>query len=401
MPFASIEEAAADMRDGRMVIIVDDEDRENEGDLVCAAELVTPEAVNFMATHARGLICMPLTEERCDELHLTMQVADNTSFLGTAFTVSIEARKGVTTGISAADRATTILTAVDPQTRPQDLARPGHIFPLRAKKGGVLMRPGQTEASVDLARIAGLYPAGVVCEIMNEDGTMARLPQLEVFAATHGLKIISVADLVRYRMRKEVLVRRTAETELPTVYGHFRAIAFENIINGETHLAMVMGDVRTDEPVLVRVHTENVTFAMFGSLIGDTGFQLQTSLEKIAAEGRGVVLYLRQREHGLDLVHQLRTYALMQERDLSLQDASVVTGYGANRDYGVGAQILHELGLSRIMLLTNNPPRVAALEGFELEVVGNVPLGMPATEKETARASRQPASPPTGESSRG
>jgi 3,4-dihydroxy 2-butanone 4-phosphate synthase/GTP cyclohydrolase II len=401
MPFASIEDAAADLRDGRMIIIVDDEDRENEGDLVCAAEKITPEIINFMATHARGLICMPLTEERCDELHLTMQVADNTSFLGTAFTVSIEARKGVTTGISAADRATTILTAVDPQTRPQDLARPGHIFPLRAKKGGVLMRPGQTEASVDLARIAGLYPAGVVCEIMNEDGTMARLPQLEVFAATHGLKIISVADLVRYRMRKEVLVRRTAETELPTVYGHFRAIAFENIINGETHLAMVMGDVRTDEPVLVRVHTENVTFAMFGSLIGDTGFQLQTSLEKIAAEGRGVVLYLRQREHGLDLVHQLRTYALMQERDLSLQDASVVTGYGANRDYGVGAQILHELGLSRIMLLTNNPPRVAALEGFELEVVGNVPLGMPATEKETARASRQPASPPTGESSRG
>jgi 3,4-dihydroxy 2-butanone 4-phosphate synthase/GTP cyclohydrolase II len=371
-----------------MIIIVDDEDRENEGDLACAAELVTPEVINFMATHARGLICMPLTEERCDELHLTMQVADNTSFLGTAFTVSIEARKGVTTGISASDRATTILTAVDPKTRPQDLARPGHIFPLRARKGGVLVRPGQTEASVDIARIAGLYPAGVVCEIMNEDGTMARLPQLEAFAELHDLKIISVADLVRYRMRKEVLVRRAAETELPTVYGHFRAVAFENIINGETHLAMVMGDVRTDEPVLVRVHTENVTFAMFGSLIGDTGFQLQTALEKIAAKGRGVVLYLRQREHGLDLVHQLRTYALMQEKEISLQDASVITGYGANRDYGVGAQILHELGLRRIMLLTNNPPKVAALEGFELEVVGNVPLGFPATEKETAAAQK-------------
>lgn len=396
MPFASIEEAAADIRDGRMIIIVDDEDRENEGDLVCAAEKITPEIINFMATHARGLICMPLTEERCDELHLTMQVADNTSFLGTAFTVSIEARKGVTTGISAQDRATTILTAVDPKTRPQDLARPGHIFPLRARKGGVLVRPGQTEASVDIARIAGLYPAGVVCEIMNEDGTMARMPQLEEFARRHDLKIISVAGLVRYRMRKEVLVRRAAETILPTVYGQFRAVAFENVINGEMHMAMVMGEVETDEPVLVRVHTENVTFAMFGSLIGDTGFQLQTALEKIAAEGRGVVLYLRQREHGLDLIHQLRTYALMQERELTLQEASLITGYGANRDYGVGAQILHELGLRRIRLLTNNPPRVAALEGFELEVVGNVPLGAPAAEH-VGRLSRQQKSPVPGE----
>ena len=378
MPFASIEDAAADLRDGRMIIIVDDEDRENEGDLVCAAEKVTPEAINFMATYARGLICMPLTEERCDELHLTMQVADNTSFLGTAFTISIEARRGVTTGISAQDRAMTILTAVDPKTRPQDLARPGHVFPLRARKGGVLVRPGQTEASVDMARIAGLYPAGVICEIMNPDGTMARLPELEEFAREHNLKIISVADLVRYRIRKETLVRRAAETELPTVYGRFRAVAFENVVNGEVHLAMVMGDVTTSEPVLVRVHTENVTFAMFGSLIGSTGFQLQTSLEKIAAAGRGVVLYLRQREHNLDLVHQLRTYALMQERGLSLQDASIETGYGANRDYGVGAQILHELGLRRILLLTNHPPRVAALEGFDLEVVGNVPLGSPA-----------------------
>ena len=378
MPFASIEEAAADIREGRMVIIVDDEDRENEGDLVCAAEKITPDIINFMATHARGLICMPLTEERCDELHLTMQVADNTSFLGTAFTVSIEARKGVTTGISAADRATTILTAVDPKTRPQDLARPGHIFPLRARKGGVLVRPGQTEASVDLARIAGLYPAGVICEIMNPDGTMARLPQLEEFAARHNLKTISVADLVRYRIRKEVLVRRVAETEMPTVYGRFRAIAFENVVNDEVHVAMVMGDVRGDEPVLVRVHTENVTFAMFGSLIGDTGFQLHTALEKVAAAGRGVILYLRQREQNLDLVHQLRTYQLMQERGLSLTEASLATGYGTHRDYGVGAQILHELGLSRIMLLTNHPPKVAALEGFDLEVVGNLPLGSPA-----------------------
>ena len=378
MPFASIEDAAADIRDGRMIIIVDDEDRENEGDLTCAAEKITPEIINFMATYARGLICMPLTEERCDELHLTMQVADNTSFLGTAFTVSIEARKGVTTGISASDRATTILTAVDPQTRPQDLARPGHVFPLRARKGGVLVRPGQTEASVDMARIAGLYPAGVICEIMNPDGTMARLPELEAFAREHDLKMISVADLVRYRIRKETLVRRATETLMQTVYGRFRAIAFENVINGEVHLAMVMGDVTTPEPVLVRVHTENVTFAMFGALTGGTGFQLHTSLEKIAAAGRGVILYLRQREHNLDLVHQLKTYALMQERGLSLQDASIETGYGANRDYGVGAQILHELGLSRILLLTNHPPKVAALEGFELEVVGSVPLGSPA-----------------------
>ena len=377
MALATIEEAAADIRDGRMIIIVDDEDRENEGDLVCAAEKVTPEIINFMARHARGLICLPLTEERCDELHLTTQVADNTSYLGTAFTVSIDARRGITTGISAADRATTILVAVDPQSRPQDLARPGHIFPLRAKSGGVLVRAGQTEASVDMARIAGLYPAGVICEIMNEDGTMSRLPQLERFAGQHGLKTISVAELVRYRIRKETLVRRVVETDLPTVYGRFRAIAYENVINGDVHLAMVMGNVRTDEPVLVRVHTENVTCDMFGSLIDDTGFQLHTALEKIAAAAQGVVLYLRQREHSLDLVNQLRTYNVMQERGLNKREASLETGYGIDRDYGVGAQILHDLGLRKILLLSNHPPKVAALEGFELSVVGNVPLGQP------------------------
>jgi 3,4-dihydroxy 2-butanone 4-phosphate synthase/GTP cyclohydrolase II len=378
MPFASIEEAAADLREGRMIIIVDDEDRENEGDLACAAELVTPDVINFMATHARGLICTPLTEDRCDELHLTMQVADNTSFLGTAFTVSVEARKGVTTGISASDRATTILTLVDPKTRPQDLARPGHVFPLRAKRGGVLVRPGQTEAVVDLARIAGLYPAGVICEIMNPDGTMARLPELEKFAAEHHLKMITVADLVRYRIRKEVLVRRAVEADLPTVSGRYRAVAFENVLSGEVHLAMVMGDVCTEEPVPVRVHTENVTCDMFGSLIDDTGFQLHAALERIAAEGRGVVLYLRQRQNNLDLVHQLRTYQIMQEQGLSKEEASLQTGYGSDRDYGVGAQILHELGLRRILLLTNHPPKVSALEGFELEIVGNLPLGRPA-----------------------
>jgi 3,4-dihydroxy 2-butanone 4-phosphate synthase/GTP cyclohydrolase II len=383
--FATIDEAVADIRDGRMIIIVDDEDRENEGDLVCAAEKVTPEIINFMARHARGLICLPLTEERCDELHLTTQVADNTSFLGTAFTVSIDARRGITTGISAADRATTILVAVDAQSRPQDLARPGHIFPLRAKDGGVLVRPGQTEASVDVARIAGLYPAGVICEIMNEDGTMARMPQLEEFARQHNLKIISVAELVRYRMSKEQLVRRVVETDLPTVYGRFRAVAYENVMNGDVHLAMVMGNVKTDDPVLVRVHTENVTCDMFGSLIDDTGFQLHTALEKIAAEARGVVLYLRQREHSLDLVNQLRTYNVMQESGLSKREASLQTGYGIDRDYGVGAQILHDLGLRQILLLSNHPPKVAALEGFELSVVANVPLGEPAAkDHETA-----------------
>jgi 3,4-dihydroxy 2-butanone 4-phosphate synthase / GTP cyclohydrolase II len=388
MPFASIEDAAADIREGRMIIIVDDEDRENEGDLVCAAEKITPDIVNFMARHARGLICLPLTEERCDELHLTTQVADNTSFLGTAFTVSIDARKGITTGISASDRATTILTAVDSKSRPQDLARPGHIFPLRARNGGVLVRPGQTEASVDIARIAGLYPAGVICEVMSEDGTMARLPQLEAFAAEHNLKMITVADLVRYRIRKEMLVRRVVETDLPTVYGRFRAIAYENIINGDLHLAMVMGNVKIDEPVLVRVHTENLTCDMFGSLIDDTGFQLHAALEKIAGEARGVVLYLRQREHSLDLVNQLRTYKVMQERQVGKQEASLETGYGIDRDYGVGAQILHDLGVRRILLLSNHPPKVAALEGFDLSVVGNVPLGERASLKDQDSTAR-------------
>src|SRR5687767_757228 len=279
MAIATIDEAVRDIRDGRLIIIIDDEDRENEGDLVCSAEMTTPEIINFMARHARGLICLPLTEERCDELHLTTQVADNTSYLGTAFTVSIDARRGITTGISASDRATTVLCAVDPSCTPKDLARPGHIFPLRAKNGGVLVRAGQTEASVDMARIAGLYPAGVICEIMNEDGTMARLPQLKTFAAQHNLKMITVADLVRYRISKETLVRRVVEANLPTVYGRFRAIAYENVINGDVHLAMVMGNVKTDEPVLVRVHTENVTCDMFGSLIDDTGFQLHTALE--------------------------------------------------------------------------------------------------------------------------
>jgi 3,4-dihydroxy 2-butanone 4-phosphate synthase/GTP cyclohydrolase II len=375
MPFATIEDAAADIRNGKMIIITDDENRENEGDLVCAAEKVTPEIISFMAVHGRGLICLPLTEERCDQLDLPMQVEKNTSGFGTAFTVSIEAREGVTTGISAADRARTILTAVDTSKTGDDLARPGHIFPLRARDGGVLVRPGQTEASVDMARIASLYPAGVICEVMNDDGTMARRPDLEIFAEKHGLKIISVADLVRYRMNKEKLIRRRAETALPTDFGIFHVVAYENIINNEVHLALVMGDISdTTEPVLVRVQTENITFAMFGSKLGEASEAIQSALKKISEAGRGVILYLRQREHNLDLVNQLETYALMQQKNVDFSAAKKETGYGADRDHGVGAQILHDLGLRRINLLTNHPPHVNALEGFDLEVVGSIPL---------------------------
>ena len=375
MPLATIEEAAEDIRDGKMIIIVDDEDRENEGDLVCAAEKITPEIINFMATHGRGLICLPLTEERCDELQLFPQTSENTSSMGTAFTISIEAREGVTTGISAADRAKTILTAVNPASRPHDLARPGHVFPLRAKRGGVLVRVGQTEASVDMARIAGLTPAAVICEIMNDDGTMARLPELEKFAEKHQLKIISVADLVRYRIHKETLVRRVVETNLPTNYGDFRSVLYENVMNGEVHLALIRGDVSgTTEPVLVRVQTENITLAMFGATIGDAGRAVQASLKAISEHGSGVILYLRQRENNLDLVDQLKTYALMQEKNVDFPTAKRETGYGKLHDYGIGAQILHDLGVKRIRLLSNHPPRVNAIEAFGLEIVETVNL---------------------------
>ena len=375
MPLASIDDAVKDIRDGKMIIIVDDEDRENEGDLVCAAEMITPEMINFMAVHGRGLVCMPMTEERCDELHLPQQTSDNTSSMGTAFTISIEAREGVTTGISAADRARTILTAVHPNTRPSDLARPGHIFPLRAKRGGVLVRPGQTEASVDLVRIAGLQPAAVICEIMNDDGTMARMAELEEFAGKHSLKIVSVADLVRYRVEKELLVRRIVEADIPTMVGTFHTILYENEMNGEVHVALVLGDVAgTTEPVLVRVQTENITFAMFGALVGEAGPAMHTSLQKIAAEERGVILYLRQRENNLDLVNQLKTYALMQEKDIDFQTAKRETGYGKVHDYGIGAQILKDLGVSKIRLLSNHPPKIHALEAFGLEIVETVGL---------------------------
>jgi 3,4-dihydroxy 2-butanone 4-phosphate synthase/GTP cyclohydrolase II len=316
-----------------------------------------------------------MSEERCDELHLPQQTSDNTSSMGTAFTISIEAREGVTTGISAADRAKTILTAVDPNTKPSDLARPGHIFPLRAKRGGVLVRPGQTEASVDLVRIAGLRPAAVICEVMNDDGTMARMTELEQFAEKHSLKIVSVADLVRYRVEKELLVRRIVEADIPTMVGTFHTVMYENEMNGETHVALTLGEVaKTTEPVLVRVQTENITFAMFGALVGEAGPAMHTSLQKIAAEERGVILYLRQRENNLDLVNQLKTYALMQEKDIDFQTAKRETGYGKVHDYGIGAQILKDLGVSKIRLLSNHPPKIHALEAFGLEIVETVGL---------------------------
>ncbi len=375
MPLSTIEDAARDIRDGKMIIIVDDEDRENEGDLVCAAEKVTAAMINFMAVHGRGLICLPMTEERCNELQLFPQTTENTSSMGTAFTTSIEAREGVTTGISAADRARTILTAVDPVSKPSDLVRPGHVFPLRAKNGGVLVRVGQTEASVDMARIAGLQPAAVICEIMNDDGTMSRMPELQAFAATHDLKIISVAELVRFRIEKETLVRRIAEANLPTRYGEFHTVVYENIINGETHIALAMGDVSgTTDPVLVRVQTENVTFAMFGTLLGEASDAVQASLRKISEAGRGVVVYLRQRENNLDLVNQLKTYALMQESGVDFQTAKRETGYGKVHDYGIGAQILKDLGVKKIALLSNHPPRVNALDAFGLEIVDTISL---------------------------
>ncbi len=372
MAFSPVEQAIEDFRAGRMIIIVDDEDRENEGDLACGAEKVTPEIINFMAREGRGLICLPMTEDRCDELNLPLQVSEreNNSNYNTAFTVSIEARSGVTTGISAADRAKTILTAVNPTSRAADLVRPGHIFPLRARKGGVLMRPGQTEASVDLARTAGLTPAAVICEIMNEDGTMSRLPQLVEFARKHQLRIISVADLIRYRIQNEILVHRIAEAMVPTIHGVFRAVAFENVLNGEVHLAMVRGEISPDEPVLVRVHTQSVLSDVFGSTIDDHGAELQIALQTVEAEGHGIVLYLKQEMRGVGLADQLRGYqgkrvTREQEKTDKMRDV---------RDYGTGAQILHELGVRKLRLLSNHPPKLHALEGFDLEIVDHVSL---------------------------
>ncbi|HEX9016107.1 MAG TPA: bifunctional 3,4-dihydroxy-2-butanone-4-phosphate synthase/GTP cyclohydrolase II [Chloroflexota bacterium] len=374
MPLATIPEAIEDIRQGRFVIVVDDEDRENEGDLVMAAVHITSDAINFMARHGRGLICMPVVGRRLDELQIPMMVHENTSGFGTAFTVSVEAKRGVTTGISAADRAATVRAILDPETRPQDLARPGHMFPLRAAEGGVLKRAGQTEASVDLATLAGLYPAGVICEIMNEDGTMARRKDLERFSQQHGIKIVSVAQLIDYRRHREKLVRRVAEAKLPTRLGDFRLLAYESLVDKGEHLALVMGDVRDGDPPLVRVHSECLTGDVLGSLRCDCGDQLQLAMEKISEEGRGVLLYLRQEGRGIGLHNKVRAYEL-QDGGLDTVEANCRLGFPPDkRDYGIGAQILADIGLSRIRLMTNNPLKLVGLEGFGLEISERVPL---------------------------
>jgi 3,4-dihydroxy 2-butanone 4-phosphate synthase/GTP cyclohydrolase II len=373
MPHLSVEEAIRDIRAGKMIILVDDEDRENEGDLCMAAEKVTPDAINYMAKYGRGLICLSMTGEKADSLDLPPMVDNNQSPLGTGFTVSIEARCGVTTGISAADRARTILTAVAEDTQPRDLVRPGHIFPLRARDGGVIVRAGQTEGSVDLSRLAGLNPSGVICEIMDDDGTMARMPSLEKFSDEHDIGICTIADIIEYRMRTESFVRRAAETVIPTIFaGEFKAVVYENDVDGLLHIALVKGELDPEQPVLVRVHSECLTGDIFGSLRCDCGPQLQQAMSMIEAEGNGVLLYIRQEGRGIGLVNKLKAYAL-QDQGFDTVEANEKLGFKPDmRNYGIGAQILVDLGVRKMRLLTNNPKKMVGLEGYGLSVVDQV-----------------------------
>jgi 3,4-dihydroxy 2-butanone 4-phosphate synthase/GTP cyclohydrolase II len=376
-PFATIDEAIEDIRQGKLVVVVDAADRENEGDLTIAAQFATPEAINFMATHGRGLICLCLTEERCEELDLKPMTYNNETPNETAFTIAIEAREGVTTGISAADRAHTIQVAIDPTKRPADLVQPGHVFPLRASPGGVLQRAGQTEAAVDLARLAGLNPAGVVCEIMNEDGTMARVPDLIPYCERHELKMVTVEDLIEYRRRTEKLVERMTSVRLPTAFGEFTAVAFREVLSGKNHVALVKGQVDGVEDVLVRVHSECLTGDVFHSLRCDCGEQLELALQRIAGEERGVLLYMSQEGRGIGLLAKLRAYEL-QENGFDTVEANVELGSPPDaREYGIGSQILADLGLSTIRILTNNPRKITGIEGFGLKVVEQVPIEVP------------------------